>query len=218
MRVLLTSDLTARGIDVEGVNLVGAGYPALVSTQPTHQQSVLPRLFRTCRITIVTQVVNLDLPMEEATYFHRIGRAGRFGALGVAVSVVTKEAVPLLQSMQDRHRVTIGALDRDTLQPSTAKASSAGLALAPLESWGEDDEQRKREAVAALKAAKATKKNIVSKDAIKKKKKAKDSVEYRQDQTDGVWYTKADFVACYGGTAEWDKAPRAKGACCMIPY
>ena len=32
--------------------------------------------------------------------------------------------------------------------------------------------------------------------------------EYRQDKTDDLWYSKADFIACYGGTDEWDKAPR----------
>ena len=155
--------------------------------------------------------------MEEATYFHRIGRAGRFGALGVAVSVVTKESVPLLQSMQARHNMRIDALDTRTLQPTTsAKTSSDGLALAPLEAWGDDDEKRKRDAEAAQAMTKskskvATNKNNPAKDPVGK---TKDQVEYRQDRTDDVWYTKADFIACYGGTAEWDKAPREKRACC----
>eukprot|EP00299_Pterocystis_sp_00344_P017279 c8661_g1_i2.p1 GENE.c8661_g1_i2~~c8661_g1_i2.p1 ORF type:complete len:382 (+),score=88.36 c8661_g1_i2:34-1179(+) len=45
IRVLVSTDLTARGIDVENVNFV----------------------------------VNLDLPRDWDTYFHRIGRTGRFG-------------------------------------------------------------------------------------------------------------------------------------------
>ena len=155
--------------------------------------------------------MNLDLPMDEATYFHRIGRAGRFGALGVSVSVLTKESVPLIQSMQTRHRVQIDALDADTLQPSVSKASADGLALAPLEAWGEDDEQRKRDAVTTISKRKPkAKKTKTAKDSAKKK--AKDAPEYRQDKTDGIWYTKADFIACYGGTDEWDKAPRDTGA------
>eukprot|EP01062_Namystynia_karyoxenos_P045132 TRINITY_DN33467_c0_g1_i1.p1 TRINITY_DN33467_c0_g1~~TRINITY_DN33467_c0_g1_i1.p1 ORF type:complete len:527 (+),score=107.94 TRINITY_DN33467_c0_g1_i1:86-1666(+) len=36
--------------------------------------------------------------------------------------------------------------------------------------------------------------------------------EYRQDRRDGRWYTQADFIAEYGGTAEWDDAPRAPAA------
>ena len=149
--------------------------------------------------------------MDEATYFHRIGRAGRFGALGVSVSVLTKESVPLIRSMQTRHRVQIDALDSDTLQPPVTKTFSDGLALAPLEAWGEDDEQRKRDALTAIsKRNTKVKKTNIPEDSVKKT--AKDAREYRQDRTDGVWYTKADFIACYGGTDEWDKAPRDKGA------
>ncbi|XP_074044536.1 putative ATP-dependent RNA helicase DDX20 [Macrotis lagotis] len=51
-RVLISTDLTSRGIDAEKVNLV----------------------------------VNLDVPFDWETYMHRIGRAGRFGTLGLAVT------------------------------------------------------------------------------------------------------------------------------------
>ncbi|NP_001116795.1 probable ATP-dependent RNA helicase DDX20 [Danio rerio] len=51
-RVLISTDLTSRGIDAEKVNLV----------------------------------INLDVPQDWETYMHRIGRAGRFGTLGVAVT------------------------------------------------------------------------------------------------------------------------------------
>ncbi|KAM7055084.1 putative ATP-dependent RNA helicase DDX20 [Molossus nigricans] len=51
-RVLISTDLTSRGIDAEKVNLV----------------------------------VNLDVPVDWETYMHRIGRAGRFGTLGLAVT------------------------------------------------------------------------------------------------------------------------------------
>ncbi|TSN76527.1 putative ATP-dependent RNA helicase DDX20 [Bagarius yarrelli] len=51
-RVLISTDLTSRGIDAEKVNLV----------------------------------INLDAPQDWETYMHRIGRAGRFGTLGVAVT------------------------------------------------------------------------------------------------------------------------------------
>ncbi|KAL2103210.1 hypothetical protein ACEWY4_000078 [Coilia grayii] len=51
-RVLISTDLTSRGIDAEKVNLV----------------------------------VNLDVPQDWETYMHRIGRAGRFGTHGVAVT------------------------------------------------------------------------------------------------------------------------------------
>ncbi|XP_051891048.1 probable ATP-dependent RNA helicase DDX20 [Pristis pectinata] len=51
-RVLISTDLTSRGIDAEKVNLV----------------------------------VNLDIPQDWETYMHRIGRAGRFGTQGIAVT------------------------------------------------------------------------------------------------------------------------------------
>ncbi|XP_063065586.1 probable ATP-dependent RNA helicase DDX20 [Engraulis encrasicolus] len=51
-RVLISTDLTSRGIDAEKVNLV----------------------------------VNLDVPQDWETYMHRIGRAGRFGTHGLAVT------------------------------------------------------------------------------------------------------------------------------------
>eukprot|EP00892_Ulva_mutabilis_P006146 jgi/Ulvmu1/3903/UM018_0125.1 len=57
-RVAVTSDVLARGVDLEYVNLV----------------------------------VNFDLPRDGATYAHRLGRAGRFGAAAVAVTLVTGEA------------------------------------------------------------------------------------------------------------------------------
>ncbi|NXC15284.1 DDX20 helicase, partial [Corythaeola cristata] len=51
-RVLISTDLTSRGIDAEKVNLV----------------------------------INLDVPLDWETYMHRIGRAGRFGTLGLSVT------------------------------------------------------------------------------------------------------------------------------------
>ncbi|KAF7659917.1 hypothetical protein LDENG_00291280 [Lucifuga dentata] len=51
-RVLISTDLTSRGVDAEKVNLV----------------------------------INLDVPLDWETYMHRIGRAGRFGTHGLAVT------------------------------------------------------------------------------------------------------------------------------------
>ena len=38
-------------------------------------------------------VINLDLPTDKETYFHRIGRSGRFGQPGKAVCIVSNETV-----------------------------------------------------------------------------------------------------------------------------
>ncbi|CAG2114339.1 unnamed protein product [Medioppia subpectinata] len=54
-RVLVSTDLTARGIDVQNVNLV----------------------------------INMDTPFDAQTYLHRIGRAGRFGTRGIAITIAS---------------------------------------------------------------------------------------------------------------------------------
>lgn len=40
-------------------------------------------------VILLVQVVNLDLPYDAATYMHRVGRTGRFGTHGVAVTVAS---------------------------------------------------------------------------------------------------------------------------------
>ena len=55
-RVLICSDLYARGIDVQQVSIV----------------------------------INFDIPKDESTYLHRIGRSGRWGRKGLAINFKTK--------------------------------------------------------------------------------------------------------------------------------
>jgi len=56
-RILVATDVAARGLDVERVNIV----------------------------------INFDLPEEVPTYLHRVGRAGRFGTKGLAISFVASQ-------------------------------------------------------------------------------------------------------------------------------
>ncbi|CAG9331555.1 DDX20 [Blepharisma stoltei] len=58
IRVMLSTDLTSRGIDVLNVNLV----------------------------------INYDIPDRSDIYIHRIGRAGRFGTPGIAVTLVSGQS------------------------------------------------------------------------------------------------------------------------------
>lgn len=57
VRVLVATDVAARGIDIDGI----------------------------------THVVNFDMPVEAESYVHRIGRTGRAGAAGIALSFCTNE-------------------------------------------------------------------------------------------------------------------------------
>ena len=66
-RILIATDVAARGIDVEGI----------------------------------THVINYDLPVEKEAYVHRIGRTGRAGAKGKALSLVNQYEDRLLNLIQE---------------------------------------------------------------------------------------------------------------------
>ena len=55
----------------------------------------------------ITHVINLDLPTDTETYVHRVGRTGRAGRKGVAISFVTPEEVRRIYGMQKRLAVPI---------------------------------------------------------------------------------------------------------------
>ncbi|MBK8180545.1 MAG: DEAD/DEAH box helicase [Planctomycetes bacterium] len=65
-RVLVATDIAARGIDVDGI----------------------------------THVVNFELPNVPEVYVHRIGRTGRAGASGSAISLCDDEERPLLRDIE----------------------------------------------------------------------------------------------------------------------
>jgi len=84
-RLMVATDVFARGIDVERVNVV----------------------------------FNYDMPDTSDTYLHRVGRAGRFGTKGLAVSFVSSEKDgQVLNSVQERFVVEIKTLP-DKIEPST---------------------------------------------------------------------------------------------------
>jgi ATP-dependent RNA helicase UAP56/SUB2 len=73
-RILVTTDLFARGIDVSKINVV----------------------------------INFDMPEDADCYLHRVGRAGRFGTKGLAISFVsTEEDATVLNDVQKRFVVSI---------------------------------------------------------------------------------------------------------------
>jgi ATP-dependent RNA helicase RhlE len=78
VRVLVASDIAARGLDIDEV----------------------------------THVVNYDVPNEPETYVHRIGRTGRAGAVGEAISFCAMEERGFLRSIEKLARITV-PVERD---------------------------------------------------------------------------------------------------------
>jgi len=73
-RILITTDLFGRGIDIERVNIV----------------------------------INYDMPKDENRYLHRVGRAGRFGTKGLAITfVASTNDTEVLNSVQKRFEVEL---------------------------------------------------------------------------------------------------------------
>lgn len=76
-RILVATNILARGIDIERVNVV----------------------------------FNYDMPEDSDTYLHRVGRAGRFGTKGLAITFVsTEEETKTLNDIQARFAIEIKTL------------------------------------------------------------------------------------------------------------
>ncbi|MFT3973754.1 MAG: DEAD/DEAH box helicase [Amaricoccus sp.] len=77
VRVLVATDIVARGIDVPGI----------------------------------THVINYDLPDEAESYVHRIGRTGRNGAAGIAVTLCAPDEVDKLRAVEKITRTRLLSAD-----------------------------------------------------------------------------------------------------------
>lgn len=76
-RILVSTDVFARGVDFERVNIV----------------------------------INYDMADKGDTYLHRVGRSGRFGTKGLAISfVASDEDVAILEDVQSRFEVSVPVL------------------------------------------------------------------------------------------------------------
>ena len=100
-RVLVATDVAARGIDVDGISLV----------------------------------VNFDLPNVAESYVHRIGRTGRAGASGRAISFCDRDERSLLVDIERLIRRRLPVTGGDP-RPDLAAAAPGGAPAATERSSG----------------------------------------------------------------------------------
>ena len=58
----------------------------------------------------VSTVINFDIPNDVHTYLHRIGRSGRWGRKGTAISFITKQDICLMKSIETYYNTEINEL------------------------------------------------------------------------------------------------------------
>lgn len=67
----------------------------------------------------INVVINYDMPTESDSYLHRVGRAGRFGTKGLAITFCsTEEDTEVLNKVQSRFEVDISECP-ETIDPSS---------------------------------------------------------------------------------------------------
>lgn len=65
----------------------------------------------------ITHVINFDLPDEAENYVHRIGRTGRNGASGIAITMVAPDELKKLRAVEKMTRQTL--IERDGPDPES---------------------------------------------------------------------------------------------------
>ena len=85
------------------VPLVAATFATLClclesGTNADRQTRTAAQVARGVDLSRVNLVANLDLPRDAATYMHRVGRTGRYGTRGVAVTFVTPAELERLRA------------------------------------------------------------------------------------------------------------------------
>jgi ATP-dependent RNA helicase RhlE len=118
-RVLVATDVAARGLDIER----------------------LPH------------VVNYDLPQVPEDYVHRIGRTGRGGEDGIALSLVSPEEKPLLQAIE---KLLTYKIPRQTLDEFPVAAARRSQRVQALKQEVVQIKTRKKQDKAALEPGKKT--------------------------------------------------------------
>ncbi len=81
----------------------------------------------------ITHVVNFDLPNVPETYVHRIGRTGRAGASGIAISLCDREEREFLRDIEKLIKRPVPIAGGEHALPRAAQGSAAVAPRAPTE-------------------------------------------------------------------------------------
>ncbi len=74
----------------------------------------------------ISHVINFDLPMQAEDYIHRIGRTGRGGATGIAVSLIGPQDWPLLSRIEKLLECELDLTEIKGLEPKLPKPGNSG--------------------------------------------------------------------------------------------
>ena len=118
----LTKYLESRGISaiaIHGNKSQAARTKALASFKANEVQVMVATdiAARGIDINLLPHVVNFDLPHVSEDYVHRIGRTGRAGSNGEAVSLVSADEAPLLQDIEKLIKKKIDRTIIDDFEP-----------------------------------------------------------------------------------------------------
>ncbi|KHF38662.1 DEAD/DEAH box helicase [Halalkalibacter okhensis] len=73
----------------------------------------------------VTHVINYDIPQDPESYVHRIGRTGRAGRKGLALTLVTPREMKHLRSIEQEIKMSIPSQDVPTIEEVVVKQQSS---------------------------------------------------------------------------------------------
>ncbi len=94
-------------------------------------------------------VINFELPSDPDLYLHRIGRTGRAGRGGLALSLVTPREMPRALALQDLHRPAIRWATVTPLRNRVGNAPQASMATLVIDA-GKTDKLRAGDILGAL--------------------------------------------------------------------
>lgn len=82
-------------------------------------------------VSSISHIVNYDIPVDSQVYVHRIGRTGRMGARGIAITFVTREEGQLLTEVEKLINREVPERQVDGFKPTEAPQRSEVKVAAP---------------------------------------------------------------------------------------